>query len=65
MGCFDSFVDKVKCPHCGEEQEVEIQTKDFDCCLSCWHGYDLVSEEMTTSFTDSYQCNKCSKDVEL
>ena len=41
MGMFDSFYLKVKCPHCGNVDVIEFQTKDFDCNLNTWREGDV------------------------
>lgn len=43
MGMFDSFMLKVKCPYCGDEDVREFQTKDFDCVLSRWSEGDVFN----------------------
>ena len=38
MGMFDSFImNDIKCPYCEEvSEEMEFQTKQFECILSVW-----------------------------
>jgi hypothetical protein len=36
MGMFDSFILKVKCPHCGIISDIEFQTKQFRCAMDVW-----------------------------
>jgi len=43
MGCYDSFMLKVKCPHCNEESVIEFQTKEFSCGLNTWSVGDVFT----------------------
>ena len=49
MGMFDSFYLKnIKCPHCDEiTDEMEFQTKQFDCGLNVWReGQEFTAMEI-------------------
>jgi len=56
MGMFDSIYLKIKCPHCGIEQECECQTKDLDCELNVYRIGNYVGE-----FDDLWTLSDCSK----
>lgn len=45
MGMYDSVKIKIKCPYCGEESEIEAQTKELDCTLEVWKVGDFVSDK--------------------
>ena len=45
MGMFDSFYLKAKCPHCGETNEIEFQTKQFSCNMFSWRQGDTFNYE--------------------
>jgi len=51
MGMFDSFMLTVKCPHCGNEEQLEFQTKLFDCTLTVWEEGE---EFKTPEYCDEY-----------
>lgn len=42
MGMFDSIYLNIKCPNCGQEAEIECQTKDLKCNLEVWRKGDFV-----------------------
>ena len=46
MGMFDSIKMDIKCPFCGKiTKNMEIQTKDLDCCLEVFRVGELVPKE--------------------
>lgn len=45
MGMYDSVWLDIKCPHCGNESEIECQTKQLECNLDVWRKGDFVTNE--------------------
>lgn len=57
MGMFDSIYINIKCPRCGEEREMECQTKDLDCTLEVWRKGDHVTHE---PYEELYTITNCT-----
>ena len=61
MGIFDTFVGKVKCPHCDKEVKAEVQSKDFNPSLHTYEIGDSIwscsSKDMIIS--DDIYCIEC------
>ena len=55
MGMFDSIYLKIKCPYCGEESEIEAQTKELEQELNVWRKGDFIG-------TDEYNHLECIAD---
>ena len=46
MGMFDSIKMNIKCPFCGKvTKNMEIQTKELDCCLEIFRVGDSIPKE--------------------
>lgn len=55
MGMFDSIYINVVCPYCGEESEMECQTKELDCNLEVFRKGGHIR-------TDKYNSLDCVAD---
>lgn len=66
MGCFDTFIGSVKCPHCNDDIHFEKQTKNYDCFLSDFKVGDYIDKGNTNYFYSfKYPCQQCKKDIEI
>lgn len=54
MGMYDSIYIDVVCPHCGDGQEKEVQTKELDQQLEVYRKGDFVCK-----FNDLYCITQC------
>lgn len=55
MGMFDSVMLEVKCPYCGTEKELDLQTKEFSCRLAVWRKGDFIDSN-TKGFDTIAEC---------
>lgn len=60
MGCFDIFVGKAKCPICGELNEFEEQTKDYNCFLEHFKLGDYIDNKNRTYVYTTDNVGVCS-----
>ena len=57
MGMFDSVYLNIKCPYCGNESDIECQTKDLDCNLEVWRKGDFVGSDKYNSLDCLADCH--------
>lgn len=59
MGLFDTFIDV--CPYC--LKQVEVQSKQFECELTCYYVGDKINDEtiINMQFISKFPCYECKK----
>lgn len=66
MGCFDTFVGEVICPHCKEEAHFYEQTKNYDCLMQDFKVGDYIDKGNANYFYKfEYPCQHCKKDITI
>ena len=64
MGCFDTFVGNVECPHCKEDTRFWEQTKNYDCLLQDFKVGDYIDKGNANYFYKfEYTCEHCKKNI--
>ena len=64
MGCFDTFVGKVRCPHCKEDAHFYEQTKNYDCLMQDFKVGDYIDKGNANYFYKfEYTCQHCKKKI--
>lgn len=60
MGLFDSIILEIKCPHCGEVSEIDVQTKELNRDLDIYRKGDFVTDKfdylICTAFCEMPKC---------
>lgn len=64
MGCFDTFVGSVECPHCKEKSMFYEQTKNYDCLLQDFKVGDYIDKGNANYFYKfEHPCEHCKENV--
>lgn len=64
MGCFDTFVGNVECPHCKEDTHFLKQTKNYDRLLQYFKVGDYIDKGNANYFYEfEYPCEHCKKNI--
>lgn len=66
MGCFDTFVGRIECPHCKEQTRFDEQTKNYDCLMQDFKIGDYIDKGNANYFYEfEYPCEHCKEDVTI
>ena len=66
MGCFDTFVGNVECPHCKEDARFLKQTKNYDRLLQYFKVGDYIDKGNANYFYEfEYPCEHCKKNITI
>ena len=66
MGCFDTFVGNVECPHCKEDTRFLKQTKNYDRLLQDFKVGDYIDKGNANYFYEfEYPCEYCKKNITI
>lgn len=66
MGCFDTFVGNVECPHCKENTSFYEQTKRYGCFMQDFKVGDYIDKSNANYFYKfEYPCQYCKEDVTI
>ena len=66
MGCFDTFVGNVECPHCKEDTRFLKQTKNYDRLLQYFKVGDYIDKGNSNYFYEfEYPCEHCKKNITI
>ena len=66
MGCFDTFVGTVECPHCKEKTQFDEQTKNYECLLQDFKIGDYIDKGNANYFYEfKYPCEHCKKNITI
>ena len=64
MGCFDTFVGNVECPHCKEDTRFWEQTKSYDCLLQDFKVGDYIDKGNANYFYKfECSCEYCKENI--
>ena len=58
MGCFDTFVGKIECPHCKEQARFDEQTKNYDRITTMIDGQVKELEDKISAFENEENDNE-------
>ena len=66
MGCFDTFVGTVECPHCKEKTQFDEQTKNYECLLQDFKIGDYIDKGNANYFYEfEYPCEHCKENITI
>ena len=66
MGCFDTFVGKIECPHCKEQTRFNEQTKNYECLMQDFKVGDYIDKGNANYFYKfEYPCEHCKEEITI
>ena len=66
MGCYDTFIGTIECPHCKENTSFYEQSKDYGCFMQDFKIGDYIDKGNANYFYKfTYPCQYCKEDVTI